>query len=198
MQTETRKQIANLTSNILNPFLVSLVIILLLSFESASGTLDALKWSLILAAIGILPVFLAIVYSVRKGRLDSIFTGVRQQRSRVYAVSGVCAAIGYLVLFYYKGPFMLQVAFITGPLAAIIFLVINLWWKISLHTACIAALVTVLVLLYGWMGTVAVVLALIVAWARLELKQHSLVQVAVGALLAAIIVVAAFHLFGLA
>lgn len=198
MQTETRKQIANLTSNILNPFLVSLVIVLLLSFESASGTPDALKWSLVLVAIGILPILLAVIYLVRKGRLDSIFTGVRQQRTRVYAFSGACAAIGYAILLYFGGPLMLQAAFVTGLLAAVIFLAINLWWKISLHAACVAALVTVLVLLYGWMGTFGVVLALIIGWARLESKQHSLAQVAAGALLAASIVVAAFHLFGLA
>jgi len=198
MQTDMRKRIAKLASNILNPFLVSLVIILLLSFESASGTLDALKWSLILVAIGILPVFLTIIYSVRKGRLDSIFPNIRQQRTRFYLLSSVCAAAGYAVLHYFKAPLMLRAAFATGISTVAVFMGINLWWKISLHTAFVAALATVLILLYGWIAAISIVLVPLIAWARIELKQHSPAQVIVGALLAALIVVTAFHLFGLA
>jgi len=198
MQTEARKRIANLTSNILNPFLVSLVIILVLSFESASGTIDALKWSLVLAAIGILPVFSTIIYSVRKSRLDSMFPSIRQQRTRFYLLSSVCAAVGYAVLHYFKAPLMLLAAFATGLSAVVVFMGINLWWKISLHTAFVAALVTVLILLYGWIAAISIVLVPLIAWARIELKQHSPAQVIVGALLIASIVVTAFHLFGLA
>ncbi len=193
-----RKRIANLTSNILNPFTVILVIILLLSFESTPSRLDALRWSLILMAIGILPVFLAVIYLVRKGRLDGIFTSMRQQRTRVYALSGVCAATGYVVLLSARAPLMLQVAFIAGLLAAVMFLAINLRWKISLHTACVSALVAILILLYGWIAVFAVVLVPMIAWTRLELRQHSVAQVAAGALLAVSIIVVAFRCFGLA
>jgi len=196
MQTDVRKRIADLISNILNPFLVSLIIIVLLSFESASGISDALKWSLILAAISILPVFSAVVYLLRKGRLDGIFTAVRRQRTAIYVLSGVCAAVGYVILLISKAPLMLRAAFATGLSGVIAFTVINLWWKISLHTALVTALVTVMVILYGWIATAGLVLVLLIAWARLALRQHSLAQVVAGAVLAALITVAAFYLFG--
>ena len=189
MQTETRQRIANLMSNIFNPFLVGTVSILILSFESASGALDALKWSIILIAIGILPIFLAAIYLVRKGKLVSIFTGVRQQRTRIYLLAGVCAGAGYAILHYSGAPLMLVATFATGLSAAVIFTVINLWWKISLHTSLITALVTILVISYGWIAMVAVVLVFLIGWARLELKQHSPAQVVVAALLSALIVV---------
>lgn len=191
-----RKRIADLISNILNPFLVSLIIIVLLSFESASGISDALKWSFILAAISILPVFLAAVYLLRKGRLDGIFTAVRRQRTAIYILSGVCAAVGYIILLFSKAPLMLRAAFATGLSGVVTFTVINLWWKISLHTALVTALVTVMVVLYGWIATAGLVLVLLIAWARLALKQHSLTQAVAGAVLAALITVAAFYLFG--
>jgi membrane-associated phospholipid phosphatase len=47
------------------------------------------------------------------------------------------------------------------------------------------------------MAAVAVVLVPLIAWSRIELKHHSLAQVAVGALLATSIVVVVFYLFGL-
>ena len=197
MQAETRQRIANLTSNVLNPFLVGTVSILILSFESASDALNALKWALILIAIGVLPVFLTAIYLVRKGKLDGIFTSIRRQRTTIYLLAGICAGAGYAILHYSGAPLMLVATFATGLSAAVIFTVINLWWKISLHTALITALVTILVILYGWIAMMAVVLVFWIGWARLELKQHSPAQVVAAALLSTLIVVVGFHLFGL-
>ncbi len=197
MQIEMRKRIAKLTSNILNPFLVTLIIILLLSFESTSSTLGALKWSLILIALSILPVFSVIVYLVQNGRLDGVFVSARKQRTKIYWLAGACAGAGCVILPYFGAPSILVATFVAGLSAVVIFMCINLWWKISLHTAFIAASVTVLLILYGWLAAIAVVLVPLMSWSRIELKHHSLAQVAAGTLLAALIVVVVFYLFGL-
>lgn len=195
MLIETRKRIANLISNILNPFLVSLILILLLSFEATSNILDALKWALVLTAFSVVPVYLAIIYLVRSGRLDNVFTNVRRQRTKIYLLAGGWAAAGCVVLLYLKAPPGLMAVSVAGFLTAIIFMCINLWWKISLHTAFIAASVTLLVILYGWVAMVAIVLIPLMFWARMELKRHSLAQVAAGALLSTLIVAVVFRIF---
>ncbi len=197
MQIETRKQIANLTSNILNPFSVSLIIILLLSFESASSIVDALKWSLILIAVGILPVFLVVVYLARRGRLDGIFTNVRKQRTKIYLLAGVCAVVGGVIITYLGAPLVLRATFVAGLSAIVVFMCVNLLWKISLHIAFVAASATILVILYGLIGAISVAFLPLIAWARIESGHHSPAQVAAGATLAAAIVVVAFYLFGL-
>ncbi len=192
-----RERIANLTSNILNPFLVSPVLILLLSFKSTSCTLDAVKWSLISIAVSILPVFGVIIYLVRKQKLESPFINVRKQRTKIYLLAGVCAGIGYIILHYLGAPKELIATFVAGLSAVVVFMCVNLLWKISLHTAFVTASVTVLIILYGSIAAVTVVLVPLIAWARIELKYHSLAQVIAGALLAALIVVVVFYLFGL-
>lgn len=192
-----RERIANLTSNILNPFLVSLVLILLLSFKSTSSALDAVKWSLISIAISILPVFSVIIYLVRKQRLESPFIITRRQRTKIYLLTGVCAGIGSIIFPYLGVPPTLRAAFVAGLSAIVVFMCVNLLWKISLHTAFVTASVTVLIILYGSMAAVTVVLVPLIAWSRIELKHHSLAQVITGALLAALIVVVVFYLFGL-
>ena len=194
---QMRKRIANLTSNILNPFLVSLIIILVLSFESTSSTLDALKWSLILIALSILPVFSVIIYLVHNERLAGVFTSVRGQRTKIFWLAGACASLGCVILVYCGAPPILVATFVAGLSAVVIFMCINLWWKISLHTAFITASVTVLVILYGWIAAVTGLLVPLMSWARIELKRHSLAQGATGALLGALIVVVVFYLFGL-
>ena len=198
MQTETKKQIANLTSNILNPFLGGMVILLLLSFASVASTLEALKWAFISIAVSILPVFWVVIHLVRNGRIEDLFTIVREQRTKIYLLSGLCASAGAIILTYLGAPSILVVAFVTGLSMAIIFMGINLWWKISLHTACIAASATVLIMLYGWVAAITVALVPLTAWSRIKLEHHSLAQATIGALLASIIVVVALYPFLLA
>ena len=192
-----RERIASLTSNILNPFLVSPVLILLLSFKSISSAFDAVKWSLILIAVSILPVFLVIIYLVRNQKLEGPFINIRKQRTKVYLLAGVCAGIGCIILPYLEAPKELTATFVAGLSAAVVFMCINLLWKISLHTASVTASVTALIILYGSIAAVTVVLVPLIAWSRIELKHHSLAQVATGTLLSALIVVVVFYLFGL-
>ncbi len=192
-----RRQLANLTSNILNPFLVSLVIILLLSFESTSTISDAIKWSLISIAVSILPVFLIILYLVRNERLENMFINARRQRNKIYLLAGICAVVGCIILIYSGAPLVLVAAFVAGLSVVLVFMCINLLWKISIHAAFVAVSVTILIVLYGSIWIVMAALLPPIAWARVELEHHSIAQVTAGALLAALIVVVVFQLFGL-
>ena len=197
MQILTKKRIANITSGVLNPLLVGAGIILLLSFESTSSTPDALKWGFISIALVILPVFLVVIYLVRNGTLDSIFIRIRGQRTGIYWLAVACTGAACIILHCFGAPLMLVATFVAGLSAVIVFMCINMWWKISLHTAIIAASITASVILYGWIAAATVVLVPLMSWSRIELKHHSLAQVAAGTLLAALIVAVVFYLFDL-
>jgi len=62
----------------------------------------------------------------------------------------------------------------------------------------VAASATLLVMLYGWIAVATVALVPLTGWARIELEFHSLAQATIGALLAALIVVAVFYPLALA
>ena len=186
-----------MTSDIVNPFSVSFLMLLLLSFNSGANALEALKWLSISLAVSVLPVFVVIIFLVRYGKLDGIFIRARQQRNWIYLLATVCAVSGCIILYYLGAPKALVASFVAAFLAMVLFMFINLWWKISVHTAFVAASVTVLIALYGIPGMVAAVLLPLVVWSRVELEHHSPAQVATGALLAALIVVGVFYLFGL-
>ena len=180
---------------------MSVVIILLLSFEASLreglGVPDALKWALIVVVVTILPVFLVTTYLVRNKRIDSLFIDVRKQRTKIYLLASVCAVVGNVIFISFEAPLVLVATFIAGLSAVVIFMGVNLLWKISIHTALIAASVTLLVILYGPTAIVTAVLLPLIAWARLKLGYHSLAQVVVGALLSSLIVAIVFYLFGL-
>jgi len=197
MQTGWKRRTARLTSNIVNPFLISLLMIILLSLTSTSSTFDAFKWILISVVLSILPVLTVIVYLVHNHRLEGIFIKARKQRNKIYLLASACAAVSCVVLYYLGAPRVLVASFVTALSAIVIFMCINLWWKISVHTAFVTASVTVLIILFGSLGAITAALLPPIAWSRIELEHHSPAQVASGALLAALIVVVVFYLFGI-
>jgi len=198
MQTDWKKRIATLTSNLMNPFFVSIIITVLICIRSTADAFDAVKWISISLALTILPVFLVIVYLVRKEKPENIFIDVHRQRHKIYLLSAVCVAVGCLVIYFLGAPLILVAAFVAGLVSVVVFMGINLLWKISVHTAFAAAGITMLIFLYGLPGLAAVVLLPLIGWSRTELEHHSPTQVAIGAVLAAVIVVVVFSFFGLA
>ena len=192
-----KKKLAKTISDVLNPFLVSAIVMVLLSFDSTASIADGLKWSLISVTLSVLPVLAVVVYLVRRRKLDGLFINPRRQRNKVYLLATAFAVISCAVLRGLGAPSLLVATFVAGLVAIFVFMVINLRWKISLHTGFIAASVTVLTMVYGTTGALAAVLIPPVAWARMEMKLHSLAQVVSGALLSAAMVIVVFRLFGL-
>jgi len=197
VRIKMKKQTAELISNVFNPFLIGLLLVLLISFEATSTLHEAIKWSLLLTAINILPVFIFAFYLARHNRVESIFINIRKQRTSIYTLGIILAGVSCIILLSPKAPLMLLALSVTSFSVNVIFMCINLRWKISLHTAFITAAVTLLFILYGFRATASLALVLLVGWARIESDHHSVAQVVAGALLAPAILVTVFHLFGL-
>jgi membrane-associated phospholipid phosphatase len=191
-----RETLARLTTNIINPFLTSFIVMVLLAFHDTAGTGEALKWAAISLVLSVLPILGVVLCLVWRKRLDGIFVNPRQQRKVIYLIASALGAVGFLVLRYCGGTGLLEATFAAGLAAIVVFMLINLFWKISLHTAFVSGAVAVLIIVYGAAAAWTVVLLPPVAWARMALKQHSAVQVAAGAVLAAAIVTAVFWGYG--
>jgi membrane-associated phospholipid phosphatase len=191
-----RQRIARLASNTLNPFVVSFLTIVLLVWYTSASPAAAFKWAAVALALTVIPVFIFIVYQVRRKKLDSIFPEGQGQRRIIYVMAGALTAIGYGVMWYFDAPKLLTVSFCAGLAAVLIFMVINIYWKISLHTAFVSASAVVITLIFGAKAAWVFVFLPLVGWSRLELKLHTPAQVVVGAVLAAAIVTGVLWLFG--
>jgi membrane-associated phospholipid phosphatase len=192
-----KERIARLISYILNPFLITAVILILLAFKDAASTAEALKWAAISLVISVLPVLAVVIWLVKRKKMDAYYDNTRKQRYIVYILASVLGAIGCGLMWGLKAPELLAVTFTAGFAELVVFMGINFYWKISLHTAFVAGAVTILCLVYGVIALWTLVFLPLVAWARIELKQHSIIQVATGAILAAGIATAIFSGFGL-
>ncbi|MHB8104796.1 MAG: hypothetical protein ACYDG5_04570 [Dehalococcoidales bacterium] len=191
-----KKRIAQLVSNIINPFIVSAAVMVLLSFKDSSSTAEALKWTAISLAVSVLPVFVFVICLVRRKKMDGLFDNTRRQRRFVYLLASLLGAIGCLLMWLLNAPKPLAVTFTAGLAEIVIFMGINFYWKISLHTAFTAGAVTVVSLVYGTAALWTLILLPPVGWSRIALKQHSLLQVVSAAVLAGGIVAGTFAGFG--
>lgn len=192
-----RKQIARLVSNIINPFLMGVVLILSASFDGDINTRTSIKWALILIAFNVLPVFLFIIWLVRHNKLDGIFINIRKQRLKIYLLGIALVGVSCIILLCFEAPPMLLALFVAFFSVGVVFMCINNWWKVSVHTASTASVVAALLIIYGLSAMALIMLVPLVAWARVELENHSLAQVVAGALLAPSMLVVEVHLFGL-
>lgn len=188
---------ARLVSYVLNPFLVTFVVIILLAVEATADAIGAARWAAISLALSVLPVFAVVVFLVRQRRLESIFVKPRRQRTGIYALASALGAIGCLVLWRLDAPPLLLTTFVAGFTSVVIFMVINLYWKISAHTAFVTGAASVLTIVYGAAGALTLLLVPLIGWARLRLALHSPAQVAAAALLAGGIVAGIFWAFGM-
>ena len=68
----------------------------------------------------------------------------------------------------------------------------NLFWKISMHAAGIASLTAISLIYLPILGIVMLALVMLVAWARVRTRNHTLLQVLTGAVLAGILMYASF------
>ncbi len=192
-----RRRIARLISAIFNPFFMSITLVVMIGIRSSDTVSEGVKWAVVGITLSTLPIFLIILYLVRKARLDSIFINVRRQRNRIYIYSAICTAAASIVLYLIGAPDALVATFLASLTATVIFLAVNLWWKISVHTAFAASAITVMVLMYGLLAAISAIILLAIGWSRIELEHHTLLQVAAGALLSPIIVVAVFYYLGI-
>jgi membrane-associated phospholipid phosphatase len=192
-----KKKLAENISAIINPILVSLVAIALLSYESTASNADAIKWAAILLFLCVVPVYLTAVVLVRMGRLEGIFNNTREKREQLYLVACMCAGAALLVLHLMGAPEQMVATMTATLVAGITFALINLKWKISIHTAFITGFVVLAILLYGWLMALLGGLVIVVAWSRVELDWHTGRQVIAGMAATIIIMSVNYSLFGL-
>ncbi|GAA3430568.1 hypothetical protein [Kutzneria kofuensis] len=131
--------------------------------------------------------FGAILLGVRRGRLTDHHVGVREQRRIPLLIALASVPVGLAVLALAGAP-REMLALVTSIFASLVVtLAITHWWKVSAHAAVAsgAAVISTLTLGAGWLATFVAVA--IVCWSRVELRDNTVKQVLVGAVLGVVV-----------
>lgn len=125
----------------------------------------------------------------RMGFIKDVGLNNQEERFVPYLVSIFCL-VGTALFMGHKGaPMWLEMFFIGGATAGIIEVIINRWWKISVHSAGIAGIVALLIFIMAHEYTmpsamtwllISVGLAGLLGASRIWLGRHTLWQVLAG------------------
>ena len=113
--------------------------------------------------------------------------GAREQRMVPYVISIVCYFVCFYLMNLVHVPHFMSSIVLAALFIQIICAIINIWWKISTHTAAIGGVAGGLIAFAHffsfnpvWWLSLVIVLSGMVGTSRMILRQHSLSQVLVG------------------
>ncbi|MCS7385312.1 MAG: hypothetical protein NDF55_01035 [archaeon GB-1867-005] len=171
-------KLANAISIILSYPLIGFAEILFLCYVNSVDSL--------LLALGVfLHSFAPIVAPIIYGRLierGDYFVSNRSHRPILF-IPGILAYFLAFYLFYSYKLFEIASLEFVCMLTSIVLAIITMGWKISIHTASIAIPITFFPLLGYLEVLIFSPLLILVGWARMKVKAHSVAQVAGGAVI---------------
>lgn len=142
-------------------------------------------WGLLAALFTAVLPTVFISRGIRAGRWEDRNVGAR--RPRLVVLAFICASVATgLVLLVLLGAPPLLTGYLAVMLASVAGLAaITAAWKISIHCAVASGSVTILALTFGPLLLPGYLLAGLLAWSRVTVRDHSWPQVAAGSLLGA-------------
>ena len=164
------------------PTVASVAVVAVLFYESQLEPVKLIIGLLLIPWLPLIPVLI----SAAKGVVD-LDVSARERRPVFFAAALLLMLFNILVFYALDWlPLLkLSIAYLVVTLATAI---ITLKWKISIHTAALAGPATYLSVLYGWLWLLPSIPALLLLiWARVRLRAHTLLQAVLGALVAAVV-----------
>ncbi len=182
--------IARLLSIVFTPFylpVVGLAIVFFLSYMSLLPLWYRLEMLLLVYVFTVLlPTLLIRLYRRTQG-WTSRELGQRERRMVPYVISILCYFCCFFWLQHNNVPRLISIILVAALGVQMICALINVWWKISTHTAAIGGVAGALLAFaevfmfnpVGWLCVVLIVAGM-VGSARMILRQHTLAQVVAG------------------
>ncbi len=186
---------ARLMSMIFTPFYLPIVGLIALFIFSYMSLLPMMYKLVMLAMVYLLtvmaPSLLIHLYRLCQG-WTSHELGRKERRLVPYIISIVCYFACFFWMEYRNTPRVISIIVVVALTIQMVCALINVWWKISTHTAAIGGVAGGLVsysIAFSfnplWWLCVVLILAGAVGTARMILRQHSLSQVVTGFLVGA-------------
>lgn len=192
---------AELVSNIFNPGILAILILLVAVYKSGMPTNIAVGWYVgILVLNGVIPGMIYLFFTHKGYVFDDTLHNddVHKERVAIYGVFLSLTAIELLVMVAARHFYQpLYATFVGGTVAIIIAGAVSYFWKVSMHSSMITFFVLMLILMFGpdWWPTI--LLIPLVWWSRLVLYRHTIWQLLGGMLLSIAVALGTFWFFGL-
>lgn len=152
-------------------------------------------WVLMLAYIFtvLLPTLLIRLYRWYQG-WTRLQLGIKERRMVPYIIAILCYFLCYYIITLHQMPTFIADILMAALSIQVVCAVINIWWKVSTHTAAIGGvegLLLAFAFLFSfnptWWFSLMLIIAGMVGTSRMILRQHTLGQVLVGFLVGLVV-----------
>ncbi len=192
-----KDKVAFLVSAFFSPFIVIPIFIFIVTYAYSQTRREFLLFCSAAFLFSTIIPFLNVLIAVKRGKITDIHVAVREERKGPFTIALLSIAVGTLVLWLLGAPREIVILGIVMLLNGIIFFLITLFWKISMHASILAGvLVSLIVLINRWFALGFLIIPLLM-WARIHRHRHSFYQGLVATILAAIGTFLVFKAFGL-
>ncbi|MBC7234341.1 MAG: DMT family transporter [Chloroflexi bacterium] len=175
---------ARLISRFLAPQYIGPPWLLILALTDNDSWPESIAWAVGIGLVSIALPLLLMLRELRVGRISDWHISERSERLQpVPILVGMLATgmpLGILILF--DGPRTLMLGFAVAFGLALFNLAITFWWKISQHVSTVAAATTLITGLLGLGAAPSLLLIPLVAWARVKVGAHTVMQTVAGGL----------------
>lgn len=194
---QVKHLLAEVVSWLFFPPLVSAVFFVFLIFKYSQDLSQGLGWLVMISPFILFVPMVFFAVSYKLGWITDLDMSKRDERPTFLFVFIFMLLVSSVILYWIKVPVSIFVYTFSGLVMTLATSIITLFWKISFHTAATTSVVTAITILGGWGFAYLFLLVLIIAWARVKLKKHTIWQVTGGAVVSFVTTIFVFYLFGM-
>lgn len=177
-------KLARFISTLFVPPSFTIIIFTIFAFTLESEPIKQVVTNLIALVFGFIAPIVLFLILRKKGKLADQDASIKEQRTIPFVIAIVFYLIGLWIMIKYDLN-IISIAFWFCYISnTIITIFINRFWKISAHAMGVAGPFSAMVFVFGWLGIILLPIVILIGWARIELKCHTLTQVIAGILLA--------------
>jgi MFS family permease len=148
--TVRRTKVAKVLTEVFAPPILVVTLLVVVGIHSTSSISQGLLLSAVAAFFAAGLPYAIMLIGIRRGRLSDRHLSRREQRPAMMIIGLMSVSVGLLVMAWLDAPrefLALVAAMVAGVGVA---LAISSFWKISIHAACAAGSVAILVIVFGW------------------------------------------------
>ena len=177
-------KLARIISTLFVPPSFTIIIFTIFAFTLESEPIKQIVTILTSLGFGFIAPIVLFLILRKKGKLADQDASIKEERTIPFLIAIIFYLIGLWIMIKYDLN-IISIAFWFCYISnTIITIFINRFWKISAHAMGVAGPFSAIVFAFGWIGIVLLLVVLLVGWARVELKCHTLSQVVAGVLFA--------------
>ena len=184
-------------TKIFNPLSSSLATLVVVMYALNISFAQKLLWLVVGVIISVIPAIILFL-QYKKGKLSSFWSPTGIERKESFFAWAASTLLFAATVFLLGGPRLLLALSIVLFVLGLVNLLLSPFFKISIHGELITLFVLLAILVVSVNLVFLVGLILLVAWARIYLKAHTLTQITSGIILSIVVTYLVFSLFGLA